>query len=1257
MIIEVYMFKPEDSSHINEDINLRKEFRMLSSTIRDNVIDNPYVKLADSSHLIKQNMHTMLKSYQVFVGNYFNPNTPYTRLLLKWETGVGKTIGALRIAMEYIRIYNDLSENIEYTGSVFIIGFTEDIFKRELLSFPQFGFVNEKELRQLHFLRDKGMSGDKTAEEQYKDLYSRLKRRLTSRKKNGFFRFYGYKELSNKLFFTKLNITNLEREEIIDKINSGDIVLNHTLLDEFANSLIICDEIHRLYNSIEKNNWGITIETILNYHSSCRALYLSATPLNNSPTEIIDLLNLLLPRNKYALLKREDLFSDKDELTKEGSAKIEAYLKGRVSFVRDVNPEKFASREIVGEKIPTIDLLRFVRCEMSPFHYKTYKNAVSETGIPNEGIYITDICLPDPSVSGNPYNSPGVYKTHDVREKYSEASSEWRKKYDLLLKNNEIGGEALAMDRDLEKISSKYAALVKQLHEDIKSAAGKTFVYHNSKQISGVFFIENVLLANGFIGIDDRSKDDTLCVLCGNIKSKHSADQREASVRGGGNIRETQYNNRVVVEFKDKRVWEYVNEGGHMIIHLYEAELPHDDSLIELADYVKNIDNVLLKICKTDAEMEETNSRFTNLLGFDNLDEIDGYTILSRNPIPIEKKKIGGFEIKRMVPSKLNDGHVFHPARMIVLHGDMDKKDVNFMIDRFNKPSNTDGSSISVLVASRFLKESYTLVAVRNIMVMSRPDNISILLQIIGRAVRDRVHELVYPDQRHVKIRLFVSSIPMISSKRELSYEERKYKEKVESNKVVRHIEKIMHESAIDGIINEKMIWQQKGDQLDIEPYKSTIHVSARDVVKESSFWAYFSKFEVEYLKYMIKVCFITYSRVWKYIDLYKAILEPAFPTTIDTKYISQELFNIALDSMLYKSDYKTYKPIFMDSEIINIGSNYYTLVHQDEYYIMVSYDLESKDIFLDVESFTRSTCKMRPSCFSLKEYVNYDTQHNYQNKKERFVARWGAVELRNMKNAIYSFGADFHVQFIEDVVQYIFDMYTKGKKDSNWQFYIKIMQFYSLFDLIAYAGTVRSPIREHYSNIVEHIATPKESEASAIKEKIITSNPTWVTTGMIEKYNFMTHYKPNKKIRADVLPVGHFLGKLPRFYINGNWNTNAEYSKLTADFKENDIIIGYEERQDGHVDIRFKIRRPIHLMKKHNDQRMIERGSACSTKSKDELFTICKQLGVLTKQKDSSSDLCDRIKMDLIHRELKSRSSGTKIKWYYMFYELSPIV
>lgn len=1264
------MFQPEDSPSINEDIQVRKEFRMLKSSIQNNIIKNPYIELYDSNKWIKKNMYTMLKSYQMFVGNFFNPSTPYTRLLLKWETGVGKTIGSLRIAMDYIRIYNELSENVEFTGSVFVIGFTEDVFKRELMRFTQFGFINEKELQQMNFLKGKGMAGNASAAEQYKELYSKLKRRLISRKKNGFFKFYGYKALTNKIFVSKINITNLSREEIITKMNTGEIKLNTTFMDEFANSIIICDEIHRLYNSIEKNNWGITIETVLNYNPSCRALFLSATPLNNSPTEIVDLLNLLLPREKYPLVQTSDLFDKSNNLTKAGAAKLESFLKGRISFVRDVNPERFASKEVVGETIPGIGMLKFIRCEMSPFHYKTYKEVHTGT-MAVDGIYLNDICLPDPT-KNSPFSSIGLYKTSDIRSLYQESSVEWKKKHQIYMNDNEIVGEALSLEADLPKISTKYTKMVRALITGLEEAKGKTFVYHNSKQISGVFFIEEVLRENGFVGIDDNPNDSTLCVLCGAKKKNHSAKQLVTSVRGGGNIEERQQKNHVEVLINQKKIVDYSYENGKYIFH-FEDVGPEfynlsEDEKSELAKYIIGLGDFEARVLSSafleDPDLEDPfgAADFFKRLGFTDTYTQDMYIYFRKSIVQvgiIQGGKSASFDARSksdnlpiMRSIKISDDHTFQAARLITLHGEMDKKEVNILIEKFNKPSNTDGSSISVLIASRFLKESYTLVAVRNIMVMSRPDNISILLQIIGRAVRDRVHDLVHPSQRHVIISLFVSSMPGLKG---LSYEEIKYKEKVNSNKIVRQIERIMHTSAIDGLINKEMIWQKKGDQLDIEPYESSIRMSSKEPIKESSFWAYYATSEVEYLKFMIKTCFISYSPVWKYIDLFKTIKDPPFPTTIDPNFISQELFNVALDLLMFKTDHKKFKPIFMDNEIITIDGSYYTIVHYDSYYMLANYDIENKDILLDIESFSRHAYKSAQNHFSLKEYVIYDAKNNYANKKERFISQWVAVDFKNIKNAIYSFGSAFHAKFIEDAIAYTYNYYIHDKKDANWPFYVKIVQYYSLFGLIAFAGSTKPPIAAKFKKL-NLMTKSMETAASPIRERIATSSPNWITTGFIKKYEEMNAFKKGTAVKGELLPIGHFLGKIPQFYIDEKWTACSEYSS-TSEFAENDIIIGYEERQEEFMNIKFKIRSPIQMIKKHNDLRLIERGTNCITKNKEDLVSICKKLSITTSKKDSTRDLCDRIKSEMMHREAKARESGSMIKWFYMFYENKPIV
>ena len=53
---------------------------------------------------------------------------------------------------------------------------------------------------------------------------------------------------------------------------------------------MVCDEIHNVYNSVKKNNWGIAIQYIIDNIPSLKCIYMSATPINNNPSEIVDVL-------------------------------------------------------------------------------------------------------------------------------------------------------------------------------------------------------------------------------------------------------------------------------------------------------------------------------------------------------------------------------------------------------------------------------------------------------------------------------------------------------------------------------------------------------------------------------------------------------------------------------------------------------------------------------------------------------------------------------------------------------------------------------------------------------------------------------------------------------------------------------------------------------------------------------------------------------------------------------------------------------
>ena len=72
---------------------------------------------------------------------------------------------------------------------------------------------------------------------------------------------------------TNIILNNLDEDGILNAIKNKKILLNHSLLEQFKNSLLICDEIHNVYNSLEKNNWGIALQFILNHHPSIRAVF------------------------------------------------------------------------------------------------------------------------------------------------------------------------------------------------------------------------------------------------------------------------------------------------------------------------------------------------------------------------------------------------------------------------------------------------------------------------------------------------------------------------------------------------------------------------------------------------------------------------------------------------------------------------------------------------------------------------------------------------------------------------------------------------------------------------------------------------------------------------------------------------------------------------------------------------------------------------------------------------------------------------
>ena len=336
----------------------------------------------------------------------------------------GKTLGAISIAQDFIKVYRRMYQSMSIklqggkrnyaeidrsTPTIFVLGFggTQAAFKRELLRHPELGFISlseKEELLKRQKIADAGLPDDVRS---LKEYYNHLKKRITNKTKDGFYKFFGYQEFVNRLFLSdEIKLTDLEAiaiqklragenitlEDIVHEyIENGKIQVNYQLLEQFKDSLLICDEIHNTYNMNMKNNYGVAIQFVLDSIPSLRAVFMSATPVNNSPTEIVEVLNYLIKTDKK--ITKKEFFINNRTLHPGKLEQIGEMSKGRVSFLQDINIKYFPKRIFMGEvdKLPRevdgaieIPYLKFYKCPMSILHQNTYnhylKNIAAENG-------------------------------------------------------------------------------------------------------------------------------------------------------------------------------------------------------------------------------------------------------------------------------------------------------------------------------------------------------------------------------------------------------------------------------------------------------------------------------------------------------------------------------------------------------------------------------------------------------------------------------------------------------------------------------------------------------------------------------------------------------------------------------------------------------------------------------------------------------------------------------------------------------------
>jgi hypothetical protein len=1272
------MSYPIDPSNIKNlrDILSRKEFSQLKLN-QEYLLDMKANENTLESE-IQSGGNLRLFSQQNFVRNWINPETPFMRLLMKHSTGTGKTLGSLGIAMEFIKHFRQMAVFTEATPSVFVIGFSKHVFVKELLRHPEFGFISHEEMTEYEKLKKMADTGTQSDKDSLIDFEMRIKKRLSNKQLGGFFKFYGYKEFFNQLFIFSQDTTDkskLSEEEIYDGIKSGWITLNYDLIKSVANSLIICDEIHNVYNSVEINNYGIALQMILDLYDSpsyisektipvkelellqnsvVKIVFMSATPINNNPTELIDLLNLLIPLSRlpgHQKLTKQTFFVDNRNLKKGALEEIKNMVRGYISFFHDFNPKYYPKHviegkeitlpakvqkadskerkqgEIVGPILTKIPYLKFIRCKMSPYHWKTYKE-IYEGTLPPDGQTLVDMVLP------NPDGKLGLFRTREITHGIGMATNKWKEHNQIEIVKQPVGnteidiltGEFMNI-KNIGKYSAKFEQLMHDAIENIRTNGGKVMIIHQHVKMSGVLFIQEMFRRNGIIDEFSSPIDNTLCVRCGEPMSAHQE------------LKSPKKTTTKSHEFKPVR------------------------SIILYGDIDKHSMDVSIEKYNSSDNLDGENFMFA--IGSKMIKEAYNFIAVQHLWIVSPPNNIPALEQMYGRPIRKNSHVLLPPEKQVVY-------------SRIYVSSTPDGSDLSY-EEKRYYEKLKDYLVIQQI---NKIFNENAIDSVIHR-------DVIFPPKEIKTI--------MQSSKE--GYIGNLYFEA--PNEL--SISKIVNSTTSEIFHSDKEIEQ-------------ILFIIKRLFIEQSPVWKYDDLWEmVQYPPFEIYVNSSTFSEdnfvialeslvysLEQQVDVYTTVTLESSMRDIDRLFdsLDKKIIKNGVDcQIIYKNGYYI---LFPNDNIFNTKSYI-----SDEYKKDLNRMKQTAQLGLpivetigypeiDLDGWFRFPEKVENTVFNITKYMK-TSNISYNNMKYKFFSRFKNTPIYKLPISVEVYGMDFHTHLIEDAIQYVFRILTNTKEPRSelHEFYFKMLYFYDKLDMIVFADMIPEKYKEYisksnikipdiYSGKKKYEILKEDHQYNAFLMTSIVKSATHTSSDFqIDRLNaFIDESRsPDKhihsgkeivKVFANMLPVGHFITKGVGVTIPKLYDPETNYCSMSTEFvekhqvegEENDLIIGYYEKNPTGIDVKFKVRPPIHKITKHIDSRMIERGSVCSTHKKEELFAIAKSLEI-NLDNVSIKEVCDLIKHELMYREIQSRRKAqhdtskrkSRIRWFYLHFEQQPII
>lgn len=609
-------------------------------------------------------------AHQLFTSFYVNPYSPHKRVHNKSGTGLGKTILALKCVKQFL----------DMGRSVFILGFQETRFIDELLHQPELGFVTHEEVAKLVALERDLAHNSAEVKKAYSEYRSRLKSRLKR------INFYGYKLFAIRMF------------DMSYTTNAGEFVrrVNFDFIKSMRHGLIVCDESQEAYNSLEKNNWGNSIQLAINLLGpDVHLLTMSATPFLTSD-EIREFMSLLIETPRFNIRKIQYGMNQAEQnaivdsiinfthpdiahlripadITPEV---IEDNLRGKILYTPDIGIDSLPSKEYVGVSINGIDYLKFTIVPMSKHQQMAVIASPHNHQLRHLGGFI-------PAFGAfNGVQSIDTKRSTAVISPIGEGAD------DDIIDDGE-GNDSVVISTEQQAIISHTISYTEEVfRSEIETI--QSFKYAAFCEAEGI----NVIKTN-----------DGLYLAGEFLQREYIAKYSPKYAKVLDIIEESRH-----------------TRGGKILIYSYDV---HGVGVL-------TIEQVMLQngIISTDSIVNE-------------------YTRCSR--CYKQKKE---HSVADVPGSKCE----FNPMRFVSIHSKTSANSIRNIMTRYRARDNMYGDDITILIGSRKITVGTDIDCIRTEIITSLPVSIPLLIQLFGRVARSHSHSKLEPDQRNVSIYILVSA-------------------------------------------------------------------------------------------------------------------------------------------------------------------------------------------------------------------------------------------------------------------------------------------------------------------------------------------------------------------------------------------------------------------------------------------------------------------------------------------------------------------